>query len=106
MGSIRCTIMLTLDDNDDKTGALIKPALAVTCRLREISGIEHITISCCVNSCLAFTADYKGLDECLFCNEPRFDNGNILSKPSNNIPFTHHFHFHLLIANLQANWQD
>ena len=106
MGSIRCTIMLTLDDNDDKTGALIKPALAVTCRLREISGIEHITISCCVNSCLAFTADYKGLDECLFCNEPRFDQRKHPRQTFDYIPITHRLRLQFANAKRAAKLQD
>ena|SRR5436305_11371745 len=66
-------IILIVIDNDDDIKALIKPALTVIRQLREIFDVQHITISCCVNSCLTFIVDYENLNECSFYNESRFD---------------------------------
>jgi hypothetical protein len=62
----------------------------VTKILRELTGIEHISIACCVNSCIAFYgAEYSDLSQCPFCNEPRFDRRKRPRKTFDYIPIIH-----------------
>lgn len=106
MKSIRCMIMLIVDDNDDSIKALIKSTLVVTRRLREISDIEHITISCCVNSCLTFTVEYKDLNECSFCNESRFDQRKHPRQTFDYIVVTHRLRLQFVNAKRTVKLQD
>lgn len=36
-------------------------------------GVASITTHMCINSCHAFTGPFKDFEECMMCNEPRFD---------------------------------
>jgi hypothetical protein len=39
--------------------------------LESVTGIQHIRIDCCVNSCMAFT-ESNTAESCLYCGQPRF----------------------------------
>src|SRR5215471_3343841 len=45
-------------------------------QLQELTGIKHIRIPCCKNSCIAYTGDYIGLNWCPLYSEPRCDKKN------------------------------
>src|SRR5947207_11573093 len=56
----------------------------------EITGINHVRISCCINSCIAYTGEkYSNLKMCPHCHEPRFDHRNISRQTFDYIPITH-----------------
>src|SRR5205814_2020955 len=79
---------LILDDEDDEI-ALIKPNDVVARKLEELSSVHHISIDCCVNSCIAFTASYSTLTQCPFCEEPRFDYRKLSRNTFDYIPIIH-----------------
>jgi hypothetical protein len=41
-------------------------------RLATLSGVKPQYYDCCINSCMAYTEDYRILDRCEHCNEPRY----------------------------------
>ncbi|KAI1097068.1 hypothetical protein F4804DRAFT_228339, partial [Jackrogersella minutella] len=43
-------------------------------KLQKITGIEHQWIDCCINSCVAYTGRFEGLDHCPFpkCKQARY----------------------------------
>ncbi|KAF7378176.1 hypothetical protein MSAN_00242100 [Mycena sanguinolenta] len=47
-------------------------------RVAILSGIEPQWYHCCLNSCMAYTVEYEGLECCRFCKEPRL---NAAGKP-------------------------
>ena len=72
------------------TGTFIKLVLPVTKILRELTGIEHTSIACYINSCIAFYGvEYADLSQCPFCNEPRFNQRKRPQKTFDYIPIIH-----------------
>ena len=44
-------------------------------RLAILSGVNPVLYDCCVNSCIAYTGNYKNHSHCPFCREPRRRHG-------------------------------
>ncbi|KAB5588718.1 Transposase family Tnp2 protein [Ceratobasidium theobromae] len=42
-------------------------------RLRILSGLETRVYDCCVNSCICYLGQYKDLDKCKYCGQPRYN---------------------------------
>ncbi|KEP46055.1 transposase family Tnp2 protein, partial [Rhizoctonia solani 123E] len=42
-------------------------------RLAKLSGINPVTVDCCMNVCQAFTGDYADDQACSYCQHPRLD---------------------------------
>jgi hypothetical protein len=78
-------LRLTVDD--DKVPFLNAEASAA--RLKTLTGIKHVRIACCRNSCIAYTGVYADLANCPLCNEPRYDKKNITIRTFDLIPITH-----------------
>ncbi|KAG9125491.1 hypothetical protein FRC07_007398 [Ceratobasidium sp. 392] len=55
----------------DRLGDLPTEAKLCT-RIGSISGLDGSPVDCCVNSCVAFTGDYKDEVICPYCPEPRY----------------------------------
>lgn len=54
-------------------------------RLMEITGVQHKSYDCCVNSCMAFTEQIEA-SHCTHCSEPRLgNNGNHHSRNMPNV---------------------
>jgi hypothetical protein len=81
-------VKLIVDDSGQDTIQLLS-AYAATRQLRDISGVRHIRIPCCINSCIAYTGDYSGFTHCPFCEQPRLNGGNIPRQTFDYIPITH-----------------
>ena len=58
-------------------------------RLRTLTGIEHVSIPCCRNSCIAYTSVYVDLDNCPLCSEPRCNRRGVTIRTFDLIPITH-----------------
>jgi Transposase family tnp2 len=78
-------LRLTVDD--DKVPFLNAEVSAA--RLKTLTGIKHVRIACCRNSCIAYTGVYADLANCPLCNEPRYDKKNIIIRTFDLIPITH-----------------
>jgi hypothetical protein len=42
-------------------------------RIAALSGVKPVAYHCCINSCCCYTRAYAALEECPYCNEPRYD---------------------------------
>jgi len=58
-------------------------------RLRTLTGITHVRILCCRNSCIAYTGVYADLENCPLCNEPRRNRRGVTIRTFDLIPITH-----------------
>ena len=58
-------------------------------RLRNLTGIRHVRIDCCRNSCIAYTGAYVELQTCPFCSEPRCYKNDIAIRTFDLIPIIH-----------------
>jgi hypothetical protein len=65
--SIRKAILKSHPNDDIPTYDQIKQHIA------EITGVFAIVNDMCINSCLAFTCSYQGMDTCPECGEGRYD---------------------------------
>lgn len=61
------------NDLDEQTRLDLPSIPAVRSLTAKLSGIAPSFHDCCVNSCLAFTAQYQSLDICPTCGEPRYE---------------------------------
>jgi Transposase family tnp2 len=58
-------------------------------QLRNLTGICHVRIACCKNSCIAYTGIYSELETCPFCSEPRYNKHHIPRRTFDLIPIVH-----------------
>jgi hypothetical protein len=86
LGDCLCICKLIVD-GDDTVGLL--NAYSCASRLQKLTGICHLRIDCCKNSCIAFTGVYVKLQTCPFCSEPRCNNKNIPIQTFDLIPIIH-----------------
>ena len=78
-------LQLTVDDDE----VTFLKAHASAARLRTLTGINHVRIACCKNSCIAYTGVYADLENCPLCNEPRRNKKNVTIRTFDLIPITH-----------------
>lgn len=57
--------------------------------LCNLTGIRHISVDCCKNSCIAYTGAYAELHSCPFCRHARQNTKNIPFRTFDYIPLTH-----------------
>lgn len=53
-------------------------------RIGALAGLRGAAIDCCINSCMAYTGDYKDEDTCPYCTEPRYKSHP--SVPARRVP--------------------
>ena len=63
-------ISLIVEGQGSNPNTLLNAHLSAS-RLRNLTGISHVRIACCKNSCIAYTGVYFELEICPFCREPR-----------------------------------
>ena len=78
-------LQLTVDDDE----VPFLKAHASAARLRTLTGINHVRIACCKNSCIAYTGVYADLENCPLCNEPRRNKKNVTIRTFDLIPIAH-----------------
>jgi hypothetical protein len=74
-------------------------------RVTQISGVTSLIHNMCINGCLAFMGPFAGLEACLTCSEPRYEQVT-LANSGRHIKKAHQeFHTMPIGPQLQALWR-
>ena len=59
-------------------------------------GLKAIKIDCCSNGCMIYYKENSELRECIFCNAPRYMDGNANASRSKEVPFKRMFYLPII----------
>ena len=72
----------------------------------QLSGVESIAYDMCINSCVAYTGPFTGLEICPQCGEPRYDQLKLTASGGKLKATRQQFHTIPIGPQLQALWRD
>ena len=72
----------------------------------EVTGVESVVHNMCINSCIAYTGPFLGLDSCPTCSEPRYDQFRVEITSGKEKVARQQFHTIPIGPQLQALYQD
>ena len=72
----------------------------------QMTGIESLVYDMCINSCVAYTSPFAGLEACPLCSEARYDPFRLESSQGKEKVPWQEFHTILIGPQLQALYQD
>jgi len=72
----------------------------------ELTGVESVVHDMCINSCIAYTGPFLGLDSCPTCSEPRYDQFRVEITSGKEKVARQQFHTIPIGPQLQALYRD
>ncbi|KIM71213.1 hypothetical protein PILCRDRAFT_55084, partial [Piloderma croceum F 1598] len=74
-------------------------------RVTQMSGVTSLIHDMCINGCLAFTGPFAGLEACLTCGEPRYEQITFANSDGRIKKARQVFHTMPIGPQLQALWR-
>jgi hypothetical protein len=78
----------------------------IKCLVSEMTGIESLVHNMCINSCVAYTSPFAGLDTCSICSKARYDRSHLESSHGKERVPQKEFHTIPIRPQLQALYWD